>query len=67
VSALGLDERYKYMKTKSTPRKMCSTLLHGEECGVAALAPRLCLHACSLEFRHPATGEAVRVTSEAPF
>jgi hypothetical protein len=33
----------------------------------AGMAPRLCLHACALEFTHPATGQAVRIISPAPF
>ena len=35
--------------------------------GDAASAPRLLLHACFLSFAHPATGAALRFSSEAPF
>jgi len=34
---------------------------------VHALAPRLLLHACGLQFAHPATGEALVFESPAPF
>jgi tRNA pseudouridine32 synthase/23S rRNA pseudouridine746 synthase len=34
---------------------------------VQALSPRLLLHACALEIAHPATGEAMRFTSDVPF
>ena len=34
---------------------------------VQALAPRLLLHATSLAFTHPLTGEAMRFESPAPF
>ena len=40
--------------------------LHGNA-DAAAAAPRLCLHACALELRHPASDAPVRVTSEPPF
>ena len=30
-------------------------------------ADRLCLHACALEFAHPATGERVSFESATPF
>jgi tRNA pseudouridine32 synthase/23S rRNA pseudouridine746 synthase len=40
--------------------------LHGSDAAIAA-ATRLCLHACMLEFRHPSSGELVRVESTAPF
>ena len=40
--------------------------LHGDDEAVAA-ASRLCLHACALEFAHPASGETVKVESEAEF
>lgn len=35
--------------------------------GDAASAPRLLLHACSLSFVHPRSGEPLSLTSEAPF
>lgn len=35
--------------------------------GDAASAPRLLLHACSLSFIHPLSGEPLSLTSEAPF
>ena len=31
------------------------------------LADRLMLHAASLEFRHPVTGEEIRITAKVPF
>ncbi|MGA0569500.1 RluA family pseudouridine synthase [Variovorax sp. VNK109] len=34
---------------------------------VQALSPRLLLHACALEIAHPATGKAMRFTSDVPF
>lgn len=35
--------------------------------GDARSAPRLLLHACALEFRHPASGESLRFTHAVPF
>lgn len=40
--------------------------LHGCDDAIAA-APRLCLHACALEFRHPASGAPMRVASAPTF
>lgn len=40
--------------------------LYADE-AVALRSDRLLLHACSLGFRHPATGEAMRFESPAPF
>jgi tRNA pseudouridine32 synthase/23S rRNA pseudouridine746 synthase len=34
---------------------------------VQALADRLLLHACSLEFKHPITGQTLHFVSPAPF
>jgi tRNA pseudouridine32 synthase / 23S rRNA pseudouridine746 synthase len=41
--------------------------LYGEQPRTRGMAPRLCLHASVLEFDDPASGERVRVRSEAEF
>lgn len=42
-------------------------MMHGEDTAAATASPRLCLHAASLRFPHPATEELILVTSPAAF
>ena len=71
ASATQFESRRRFLKTAGTLMLALGHPILGDGLyapdAVRERAPRLLLHACALELAHPATGEALRWCSPAPF